>query len=128
MKKIFLLLMMVASVASAHPQMSDAKIRAMIIGPWTLDGAVDGRTVEFKSDGMVDYGKGIGSVKWAIKNGDYTETDGTRTYWFKILYLTKTEFLTKGVTIHGKGYFFFWRNPEDVPDGVPDSFYWSKED
>jgi hypothetical protein len=118
MKKILLILMTLAMAANANAW-TDAEIKALITGPWR-DGAA---TFEFKADGRVDYGKDIGSAKWDIKDGDYTETDETRTYYYKILFLTKTELLMKGVTSHGKGYAFYWRKPEDIPDNI----YWGKE-
>jgi hypothetical protein len=129
MKEILFLLMMVASAASAHPQMSDAKIRAMLIGAWRSGGVSDASGgIQYKADGTVDYGKDLGSAKWVIKDGAYLETDETRTYYYKILYLSRTALLMKGMTSHGRGYFFYWRKPEDVSDDIPDSVYLSKPD
>jgi hypothetical protein len=131
MKKLLFLLMMVASVASAHPKMSDAKIKSLIIGTWKSGGISDASGgIEYKADGTVDYGKDLGSAKWTIKDGDMLEIPEApeRTYYYKILYLTRTALLMKGMTPHGKGYFFYYRKPEDVPDDVPDSVYLSKPD
>jgi hypothetical protein len=109
MKKILLILITLATAAHAHAW-TDAQIKALLIGGgWRSDCGGEPADV-FRSDGT------IGSAKWDIKDGDYTMTDEIRTYWYKIIYLTKTECLMQGMTSHVKGYYFYYRKPEDIPD------------
>jgi hypothetical protein len=125
MKKLLLILMTLASLGMTAPKpaLSDAQMKALIVGTWRADCGTNTSTIEFKADGTVDYGKDIGSAKWDVKDGAYTETDEIRTYYFKILYLSKTALLMLGVTSHDKGYAFYWRKSEDIPDDI----YWSKD-
>jgi hypothetical protein len=108
MKKIFLLLMMIASVASAHPR-SDAELKALISdGTWTLDVGRKELSVGFRADGvLLEDGQGL--MKWDLKDGELTEFDTPETegvprdqwlgkssgYWYRfaILFLTKHELL-----------------------------------
>jgi hypothetical protein len=129
MKKLLLILMTLAMAAHAHPKMSDAKIKALLVGTWRADcgtRSTSTSTIEFKADGTVDYRTdNIPAEKWDIKDGMYREIPEAqeRTYYYKILYLNKTAFLMLGVTSHAKGYFFYWRKPEDIPNDI----YWSKD-
>jgi hypothetical protein len=122
MKKILLTLITLAMAAHAQA-MSDAEMKALLVGTWRSECAgvseSDSGGIELKADGTDSDGE-----KWDIQDGMYMEIPGAgeRTYYYKILLLTKTEFLIQGVTPHGKGYFFYYRKPEDVPDSI----WWSK--
>jgi hypothetical protein len=94
----------------------DAEMKALIVGTWTFDCTY--ATTVYRSDGTVVYNiDGTDVVeKWYVKDGAFLETDtGTgRTDYFKILFLTKHEWLRLGMTPHAKGYFFCWRKDEDL--------------
>jgi hypothetical protein len=108
MKKLLFLLMMVASVASAHPR-SDAELKALISdGVWNYDVGRKSGYVAFRPDGVL-LTDGEGLMKWDIKDGvldeiDTPETEGvdrdkwqgkSAGYWYNytILFLTKHELL-----------------------------------
>ena len=107
MKTMLLILMVLASVAMAQATMSDAKMKKLLVGTWTVD--CTRATTVFHADGTSD-----DSEKWDIKDGEFMEiVDGDRTYYYKIILLTKHEFLVLGMTVHAHGYFFYWRKDED---------------
>jgi hypothetical protein len=108
MKKLLLLLMMIASVASAHPR-SDAELKALIVGTWTLSGegggGDKGSTYIYQEDGTM--GPEVPNIKmtWYVKDGELVEIevpiDRSKylgkgqgyCYNFTILFLTKHEML-----------------------------------
>jgi hypothetical protein len=116
MKSMLLLVLIVlASVAMAQARMSDAEMKALIVGTWTYDCTL--KTIVYKSDGTVTFnvdGKDV-VEKWWVEDGALLETDASleRTCYYKILFLTKHEWLTLGMTPHAKGYIFQWRKDED---------------
>jgi hypothetical protein len=114
MKKMLLILMILASAAMAN----DAKMKALITGIWRSE-CDSSDITEYKSDGTVTFKLNGTDVveKWDIKDGALLETDSIgngRTNYYKILFLTKREWLMLGMTVHAKGYFFFWRKDEDL--------------
>jgi hypothetical protein len=78
MKKLLFLLMMVASVASAHPR-SDAELKALISdGVWNYDVGRKSGYVAFRPDGVL-LTDGEGLMKWDIKDGVLDEIDTPET-------------------------------------------------
>jgi hypothetical protein len=113
MKKMLLILLVLASAAMAN----DAKMKALITGIWR-SGCDSSDITEYKSDGTVSFklnGKDY-VEKWDVKNGWLQETDSStdRLAYFKILFLTKREWLMLGTSVHNKGYVFYWRKDEDI--------------
>jgi hypothetical protein len=111
MKKMLLILMVLASVAHAQATMSDAEMTALIVGTWTFDCTY--ATSVYKSDGTIVYNIDGRDVveKWWVKDGAFLETDSSigRTTYYKILFLTEYEWLRYGLTSHAKGYVFLRR-------------------
>jgi hypothetical protein len=113
MKNLLLMLMVMAGVAMAD----DAKMKALITGIWRSE-CDSSDITEYKSDGTVTFKfNGTDVVeKWDVKDGDLLQTDSSiqRLTYFKILFLTKREWLMLGMTVHAKGYVFYWRKDEDM--------------
>jgi hypothetical protein len=122
MKKILFLLMMVASVASAHR--SDAELKALLSdGAWTYDVGRKSLALAYRPDGVI-LTDGEGLTKWSIKDGVLTEIDTAETegvpsdqwlaksggyfYRFAILLLTKHELLLQD-TKDKSSYEFMYR-------------------
>jgi hypothetical protein len=103
MKKIFLLLMMIASAALAD----DAKLKALIAGTWSLGEMEDynSRYITYQEDGTELIGVHNFTVKWDVKNGELIESDDPNGFEarralkdhpdviYTILFLTKHELL-----------------------------------
>jgi hypothetical protein len=112
MKRLLLILMVLASTVYAQATMSDAEMTTLIVGTWIYD--CNHAAFEYKSDGTVVFnlnGKDV-VEKWYVKDGALLETDselkGGMGY-YKILFLTENEWLILGMTPHAKGYSFFRR-------------------
>lgn len=112
MKRFILILLTLASVAVAQAKMSDAEMKALIVGTWTYE--CTDATSTYNPDGTIVYhidGKDV-VEKWWVKDGVFLETDasikGGITY-YKILFLTEHEWLMLGMTPHAKGYSFLRR-------------------
>jgi hypothetical protein len=114
-KMIMMAAAVCALVAGNVAMANDAEMKKLLVGTWTADCTLS--TVVYKSDGTVVYNLDGRDVveKWDVKDGALLETDyGTgRMDYFKILFLTKHEWLMLGMTPHSKGYFFYWRKDED---------------
>jgi hypothetical protein len=100
--------MMVASVASAHPR-SDAELKALLVGTWTLSGEGGGGDKDSKcicqEDGTV--GPEVPNIRmiWYVKDGELVEIETPidrskfegkgqgYLYVYTILFLTKHEML-----------------------------------
>jgi hypothetical protein len=112
--KVFLLFL--AMTAHAHPPMSDAQMKALIVGTWSLGEGEDynSRYITYQDDGTVLMGVHNYEMKWDVKNGELIETplpDGASTdhvIWpdklvaallqvdvSTILFLTNHEFLVR---------------------------------
>jgi hypothetical protein len=116
MRKILLLLMMIASVASAHPR-SDAELKALISdGAWNYDDCRHGKEFTYVPGGLLRIEiEGSAEMRWDIKNGELIETDlpgadpntAPAQDVLTILFLTKHELLVQNK--RDKSYLFMSR-------------------
>jgi hypothetical protein len=104
--------MTLASVAMA----GDRQMKTLIVGTWTMDCNNIKSTTTYKADGTVAFNlNGTDFVeKWDVKDGALLETDSSsgRLDYFKILFLTKHEWLLLGTSPHNKGYFFYYKDED----------------
>jgi hypothetical protein len=110
MKRMLLILMVLASVAMA----GDAKMKALLTGTWIGSWHLGtGRTFTFQSDGkwLID---GEDPAKWDVKGGKlivkWPDPESARPY--TILFLSKHEFLARGDD-HGQSYLFLTRQESE---------------
>src|SRR4029077_4259184 len=110
-KRLLLILMVLASVASAHPR-SDAELKALIVGTWTCSGGdYDSRYTTYQEDGVELVGVHNYRMKWEVKDGELVEIESPEAagiapseweeksagylYVYTILFLTKHELLVQ---------------------------------
>jgi hypothetical protein len=103
MKKMLLIWMVLASAAMAE----DAEMKALLVGDWTSD--CNGKAFSFQEDGN-QISNSKDPEKWDIKDGLFIEipTNGESRSYFKILLLTKHEFLLQN-TSEPRDYLFYTR-------------------
>jgi hypothetical protein len=120
MKKLLLILMTLALAAHAHA-MSDAEMKALIVGTWSLGEREDynSRYITYQEDGTELIGVHNFTVKWDVKNGELIENDDPNAFEarrvlkdhpeviYTILFLTKHELLVQEEK--GKRYTFMYR-------------------
>jgi hypothetical protein len=110
MKTMLLILLTLATLAYAQAPMTDAEMKALIVGTWKLECAQNTTWTTFWEDGRWD------DKKWDVQDGMLVEIPkdpADRKFYFKILLLTEDEFLALGVTVHNKGYFLYTHHDEN---------------
>jgi hypothetical protein len=109
MKAMLLILITLALLGSsvyaqaAQAKMTDAEIKALIVGTWTAD--CTQTTSVFQADGK-EILTADDIVQWDVKDGALLEIDSGKTYYFEILLLTKHEFLIREAN-RGHSYLLF---------------------
>ena len=108
MKKILLILMVMASTAVAN----DAKMKALLTGTWTDYCTID--KVIYRADGkLLSRGDDPDPSKWDIKDGVLLESDAYHEHSYTILLLTKHEFVAQLNARNGLIYLFLTRHDSD---------------